>query len=80
MPIYEYSCCDCNLKYEELVSGLQSEEKLKCPSCGSMKKVRAFSTFYDHSSKNTESLSSAQLSGGSSCSTCSSSSCATCRR
>jgi len=80
MPIYEYSCCDCGLKYEELVSGSNSEEMLKCPSCGSTKKLRAFSTFYGHSSKDADSLGSMPSSGGSSCSTCSSSSCATCGR
>jgi len=80
MPIYEYSCCDCGLKYEELISGLHSEEMLKCPKCGSTKKVRAFSTFYGHSSKDADNMDSTPSSGGSSCSTCSSSSCATCGR
>ena len=32
MPIYEYSCKECETRFEELVLG---DETPQCPSCGS---------------------------------------------
>jgi putative FmdB family regulatory protein len=34
MPIYEYKCGDCGLRFEELVPRVQSES-LPCPKCKS---------------------------------------------
>ena len=35
MPIYEYKCKSCNLKFEQLVRTMNGETKVKCPECGS---------------------------------------------
>jgi putative FmdB family regulatory protein len=48
MPIFEYSCVQCGLRFEKLV---RSEEGsgLCCPSCGSGELKKEFSTFAAHS-------------------------------
>lgn len=33
MPIYEYVCSDCNLKFELLRALSQANEKASCPRC-----------------------------------------------
>lgn len=33
MPIYEYQCKNCNFSFEYYV--LTTEEKIRCPKCGS---------------------------------------------
>jgi len=33
MPLYEYICDRCNLKFDRILSG-SSDEKIKCPKCG----------------------------------------------
>ncbi|HXE54629.1 MAG TPA: zinc ribbon domain-containing protein [Tepidisphaeraceae bacterium] len=45
MPIYEYTCQQCNTKFEQLVRTMSGSEKFKCPSCGSTKTARALSVF-----------------------------------
>ncbi|MFQ6002968.1 MAG: zinc ribbon domain-containing protein [Candidatus Zixiibacteriota bacterium] len=44
MPIYEYLCEGCNLKFEVLKRNTD-DEKVNCPKCGSEKVKRLFSTF-----------------------------------
>jgi putative FmdB family regulatory protein len=43
MPIYEFACKRCEVRFEELVSA--SEQKVVCPECGSKKVERRFSQF-----------------------------------
>jgi putative FmdB family regulatory protein len=44
MPIYEYSCSNCNLKFELLRPLAQASEKASCPRCHNNAE-RIFSTF-----------------------------------
>ena len=73
MPIYEYLCSSCKLKFELLRTMSQSSESALCPSCGSSAQ-RVLSTFAA-SSKSSEGEFSL---GGSSCSSCSSKTCNSC--
>jgi len=43
MPIYEYKCRDCGLKFEELVYTDSAE--VRCRNCGSEKAERLLSGF-----------------------------------
>ena len=43
MPIYEYICEDCKVRYEHLVIGQNGD--ISCPKCGSRKASLQFSTF-----------------------------------
>ena len=45
MPIYEYTCRECNAKFEQLVRTMSGEQKFQCPKCGSSKTARALSVF-----------------------------------
>ena len=45
MPIYEYTCRNCDAKFEELVRSMTAEVKVKCPQCGSPKTARSLSVF-----------------------------------
>jgi putative FmdB family regulatory protein len=44
MPIYEYQCKSCGLKFEELKSAKEESTIIPCRSCGSPSE-RAFSVF-----------------------------------
>lgn len=70
MPLYEYKCKECGVKFEELVT---SKTQVKCPDCGSSDVGKVLSSFGFKSNGG----SSASYSGGS-CSGCSGGSCATC--
>jgi putative FmdB family regulatory protein len=71
MPIYEYTCHQCNEEFELLVQGMG--KKVKCPECGSRKTEKKFSLFGVKSGGNFTSSK-----GGDSCSSCSQSSCTSC--
>ncbi|MCK5589683.1 MAG: zinc ribbon domain-containing protein [Dehalococcoidales bacterium] len=75
MPIYEYLCPQCSVKFELLRPLSQSNEIASCPHCHNGAK-RTLSRF-TCSSKSTEGTST-PLGGSSPCSTCSATSCATC--
>ena len=76
MPIYEYVCSDCGLKFELLRSFSQADEGVSCPHCHNSAK-RKMSTFACFSTN--ESGVPARVAGtGSSCNSCGSSSCSTC--
>jgi len=75
MPIYEYFCTQCNLKFELLRPSSQSSETASCPYCHNGAE-RIFSSFAC-SSKSSEGTST-PLGGSSPCSTCSATSCAAC--
>ncbi|MBM4433133.1 MAG: zinc ribbon domain-containing protein [Chloroflexi bacterium] len=74
MPIYEYVCTKCNLKFEELRPLCASADGASCPQCHNNAK-RVLSTF--RSVSKSESGISTPV-GGSSCSSCSSASCSSC--
>ena len=46
MPIYEYTCKDCESDFELLIRG---EEKPVCPSCGKTRLTKSFSVPAAHS-------------------------------
>ncbi len=43
MPIYEYICSICSIKFEELVFG--KDKKISCPKCESKRVKKVFSSF-----------------------------------
>jgi len=74
VPIYEYVCPKCELKFELLRPMSQRDEAVSCPNCkGKAKRVP--SSFACFSKDDGGSASSV---GGSSCSGCSSTDCSTC--
>ncbi len=76
MPIYEYVCSDCGLKFELLRSFSEADKETSCPSCkkNAERIISACASF----SKN-ESGEAIPLAGtGSSCSSCGATSCNTC--
>ena len=76
MPIYEYFCPDCDLKFELLRPLGQLDETTPCPNCNTNaeRMLSRFTSF----SKNAEGMST-PINGSSSCSTCSATSCASCK-
>ncbi|MFQ6121639.1 MAG: FmdB family zinc ribbon protein [Dehalococcoidales bacterium] len=76
MPIYEYVCSDCSLKFELLRSFSQADEQASCPSChkNAERIISACASF-----SRSESGEAVPLAGtSSSCSSCSATSCDTC--
>lgn len=71
MPIYEYICSNCKLKFELLRAMSQSGDSALCPGCGSSAQ-RALSLF----SRSSEGSSASEIS--SACSTCTSDTCSSC--
>jgi len=77
MPIYEYCCPKCGLKFELLLPMSKANEDAACPTCknGAKRAVSSFAAFTKSSSG-----SSAPVAGaGGGCSGCSATSCSTCR-
>ena len=80
MPIYEYLCSGCNLKFELLRPLSQVSEDASCPQCHARAK-RVLSSFRC-SFAGSEDLSEDLFTEGSNsspCSTCSAASCDACR-
>lgn len=75
MPIYEYVCPGCELKFEKLRPLSQSDAGVSCPRCQETAR-RVLSTFACFS-KGDDGMTSS-VGGGSSCSSCGASSCTTC--
>ncbi len=74
MPIYEYVCADCDVKFELLRRLSQSTEGASCPQCESDAE-RVLSTFACFS-RDESGMSS--MIGGNSCASCGADSCDTC--
>ncbi|MBI2880597.1 MAG: zinc ribbon domain-containing protein [Candidatus Tectomicrobia bacterium] len=48
MPIYEYTCAGCGAEFEKLTLATAGEKggpEVACPSCGSKRVSKRFSTF-----------------------------------
>jgi putative FmdB family regulatory protein len=45
MPIYEYTCQDCNARFQKLVRGFSDPNGLLCPRCHSVRISRMVSLF-----------------------------------
>jgi len=76
MPIYEYVCSDCGLKFELLRQLSQANEKASCPQCHNSAD-RIFSAFACFS-KDESGLTNPIAGSGSSCASCSTISCDSC--
>jgi putative FmdB family regulatory protein len=76
MPVYEYFCTKCNLKFESLRSMSKSDEDAQCPQCNHAAR-RVFSRFASFS-KGGNGESSPVAGTGSSCGGCTSASCKSC--
>ena len=76
MPIYEYVCSDCGLKFELLRPFSQASEKASCPHCrnSAERKLSTFACF----SKGDLGEYTPVAGTGSSCGSCGSGSCTTC--
>jgi len=45
MPLYEFTCLDCNRTFEQICSMKDCEDKnIRCPECGSAKVRKLLST------------------------------------
>jgi putative FmdB family regulatory protein len=76
MPIYEYVCLGCHLKFEVFHRAAHNREKTSCPSCQASagKVLSLFASF----SKSPDGESTAIAGGGPSCASCSLPNCDTC--
>ena len=45
MPIYEYRCQSCGMRFEKLRSMNDSDSEIKCPACGVDNPQRILSSF-----------------------------------
>lgn len=72
MPVYEYKCKRCSIKFEKLISRDNRDNPGACPDCGCERSQRLMSTFAGHKSDG------GSIGGGGGCGGCSSSSCAGC--
>ena len=45
MPIYEYTCEECNSQFEKFVRSMTSSPEIKCPTCGGTHVKKGWSVF-----------------------------------
>ncbi len=45
MPIYEYTCRDCENEFEKFVRSVTSNVEVKCPHCGGTHVKKGWSVF-----------------------------------
>jgi len=45
MPIYEYTCKDCNTEFEKYVRSMTAEVEVRCPHCGGTHVKKGWSVF-----------------------------------
>lgn len=45
MPIYEYTCKDCNSQFEKFVRSMTANVEVKCPQCGGTDVKKGWSVF-----------------------------------
>jgi putative FmdB family regulatory protein len=76
MPLYEYYCADCKIKFEALRKMSQADSPIACTRCEGMNTSRAISVFAAVSKESGGE--SRSLGGASGCASCSATSCATC--
>ncbi|HCF58489.1 MAG TPA: FmdB family transcriptional regulator [Myxococcales bacterium] len=77
MPLYEYRCDACAIRFEELVRS--QTERVRCPKCGTDAVKRQMSTFAMHGSRSgSDAPPPTTSSRGSGCGGCSGGSCSSC--
>jgi putative FmdB family regulatory protein len=67
MPIYEYTCKECESQFEKFVRSMTSSVDVTCPHCGGTHVKKGWSVFGTGSAEG--SLSGLAASAASSCST-----------
>lgn len=72
MPLYEYTCQQCQRRFDALRPMSSADAPIDCPYCGSRETRRAISLFAAIGREGVI------AGGGSSCASCSSASCAGC--
>jgi putative FmdB family regulatory protein len=78
MPIYEYTCPKCHIRFEQMRSMSMSEEDADCPKC-KVRSGRAISKFVSRAGSDMSMLDHMPSGGGgNSCGGCTSSNCSTC--
>ena len=45
MPIYEYTCRDCESQFEKFVRSMTTDVEVKCPHCGGVHVKKGWSAF-----------------------------------
>lgn len=75
MPIYEFQCNQCNVKFDEYFRSASEKKKLFCPACQSDRIQKIFSVFGMSTGGGEDSSNGSSSSG---CGTCTASSCAGC--
>lgn len=75
MPIYDFQCNQCNIKFDEFFRSASEQKKLFCPSCQSEDVQKIFSVF-GMSVKSGGGSASSSDSGG--CGSCMASTCTGC--
>jgi putative FmdB family regulatory protein len=45
MPIYEYTCGDCDEQFEKFVRSMTGNVEVKCPNCGGTHVKKGWSLF-----------------------------------
>jgi putative FmdB family regulatory protein len=73
MPIYEYICSTCGIKFDALRSMKDADSPISCKQCQSNATHRALSTCFAHSDGHA--VAGASGGCGGSCGSCSSGSC-----
>jgi putative FmdB family regulatory protein len=64
MPIYEYTCKDCDTQFEKFVRSMTATIEVKCPQCGGTHTKKGWSVFgTGTSSGNLGSLAASSASG-----------------
>jgi putative FmdB family regulatory protein len=76
MPIYEYNCTDCKVKFEKMRPMSKADAEAVCPECGSTHTSRGLSLFAAFSKGNGEARHAVAGDGG--CARCGSHSCGSC--
>ncbi len=76
MPLYEYHCPDCDLKFEQIRPVSQADGEAPCPRCQkpAKRQLSLFASFTTDESG----LSTPVPGTGSSCTGCSATNCSTC--
>ncbi len=79
MPIYEYRCSDCDVKFEKLVPLSRADEQPPCPQCAGENTRKLLSTFAAvRGSSNGFAESASSPSSGGGCGSCGGGNCSTC--
>jgi putative FmdB family regulatory protein len=72
MPLYEYTCQDCGLRFDAFRAMKDADVSISCKNCFSINTRRALSVFYASSEGRTITASGGGCAGcsGGSCSSC----------